>query len=150
MKKFFKIAICVSLSLLGAGVLSAAHSDRARVDRLSRRSAHGHIAVKAGRQALPGDAEVSLSRTRTENVKRRITEGFRKRHGADAHGGRGRRAPNVLAMYDIAIRSGGRKWQPTKGDPVRVDVELDEPVAVEKGAALSVVHLTDEGEVEEL
>lgn len=53
-------------------------------------------------------------------------------------------------MYDISIRHGGKKWQPDAGDPVRVDVELDAPVAVTDASSLGVVHLADDGTVEKL
>ena len=43
------------------------------------------------------------------------------------------KSPNVLAMYDISINAGGQKWQPAAGEPVRVDIELDEPVGVACG-----------------
>ena len=52
-------------------------------------------------------------------------------------------------MYDISIRSGGKKWQPDAGDPVRVTVDLDEPV-VATSSSLGVAHLADDGTVEEL
>ena len=52
-------------------------------------------------------------------------------------------------MYDISIRAGGRKWQPDAGDPVRVTVDLEEPVTV-TSSALGVAHLADDGTVEEL
>ena len=53
-------------------------------------------------------------------------------------------------MYDISINADGRKWQPNAGEPVRVDVELDEPVPVTDIASLGVVHLADDGTVDEL
>ena len=67
---------------------------------------------------------------------RKIKDGLKKRGG-------------VLAMYDISIRAGGKKWQPDAGDPVRVTVELDEPV-VATSSSLGVAHLADDGTVEEL
>ena len=59
-------------------------------------------------------------------------------------------SPNVLASYDISIRHGGKKWQPAAGDPVRVTVELEEPVPVTDASSLGVVHLADDGTVENL
>ena len=49
------------------------------VDRLSRRNAVGHIAVRAGGMRLPGNAEVSLSRTRANETERRMKSGLEKR-----------------------------------------------------------------------
>ena len=60
------------------------------------------------------------------------------------------KSPNVLAMYDISINAGGQKWQPAASEPVRVDIELDEPVTVAAGTVPAVVHLADDGTVEEL
>ena len=131
--------------------------------RLTRRGAAGHIAVRSGRKHFPENAEVSIERARPDDVKHRIHEGWGRRHrkGAGAGAASPRRArlmagsapeasPKVLASYDIAIKSGGRKWQPDAGDPVQVTVELDEPVTVKEGAPLGVVHISDDGEVEEL
>ena len=122
--------------------------------RLTRKGAFGRIAVQAGKdRQFPEGAEVSLSRTRANNVKARIKDGLKKRHHSGKTGGQRSRAsatPSVLAMYDISIRHGGKKWQPAAGDPVRVDVELDEPVAVTAASTLGVVHLSDDGTVEEL
>ena len=106
--------------------------------RLTRRSAAGNIAVRAGRKQFPATAEVSLARTRANSAKRRIKDGLKHRRH------------NVLAMYDISIKANGRKWQPDADDPVRVTVDLDEPVAVTAKSALGVVHLSDDGAVEEL
>ena len=53
-------------------------------------------------------------------------------------------------MYDVSISAEGRKWQPSAGEPVRVEVELDEPVSVAAASSLGVVHLADDGTVEEL
>ena len=64
----------------------------------------------------------------------RIKNGLKNRRG-------------VLAMYDISIRSGGKKWQPDAGDPVRVTVDLEEPVAA-TSSSLGVAHLADDGTVE--
>lgn len=61
----------------------------------------------------------------------RIKNGLKKRRG-------------VLAMYDISIRSGGKKWQPDAGDPVRVTVDLEEPVAA-TSSSLGVAHLKAAG-----
>ena len=141
------------------------------VERLSRRGASGRVAVRAGGRHLPGNAEVTFRRTREERAKRRIAEGWERRmrphqsgstDGGKAVGGRFIKAalprqargkatpPKVLAMYDVSISDGGTKWQPATGEPVRVDVELDEPVAVTEASSLGVVHLSDDGEVEEL
>ena len=132
----------------------------------------GRIAVRAGGKHLPGNAEVTLKRTRASEMERRVKDGVsRRRHRGGAPGGRrllkaaangaataqpnasagsAERSVNVLAMYDIAISADGEKWQPAAGEPVRVTVELDEPVTVKEGAPLGVVHLSDDGEVEEL
>ncbi|MBQ6136236.1 MAG: hypothetical protein IJI73_02575 [Kiritimatiellae bacterium] len=72
----------------------------------------------------------------------------RSRRGG--RGGASAPSPRVLAMYDVSVNAGGRKWQPRTGEPVRVDVELAEPVPVSAAASLGVVHLADDGTVEEL
>ena len=129
--------------------------------RLTRKGAAGHIDIRAGRKQFPKDAEVSITRTHAENAKRKIKDGLQKKWGSDkgAASSKGRRlrgggtraaSPNVLAMYDISIHAGGEKWQPATNDPVRVTVELDQPVTVKSGSSLGVVHLSDDGEVEEL
>ena len=68
MEKMRKIAICLALGLVAVGALAATHSstvaEGARVERLSRRSAHGKIAVKARGRHFPGNAKVSFARTR--------------------------------------------------------------------------------------
>lgn len=104
---------------------------------MCRRGAAGEIAVRAGRRHFPANAEVSLARTHADNAKDKIKNGQKKRR-------------DVLAMYDISIRADGRKWQPDAGDPVRVSVDLEEPVPVASGANPGVVHLADDGTVEEL
>ena len=104
--------------------------------RMSRRGAAGKIAVRAGRRHFPENAEVSLVRTHAESARRKIKDGLKKRRG-------------VLAMYDISIRAGGKKWQPDAGDPVHVTVDLEEPVAA-TSSSLAVAHLADDGTVEEL
>ena len=124
---------------LVAGALASAISADAKTAtprddsscQMSRRGASGRIAVRAGRKRFPANAEVSLSRTRANNVMGRIKNGLKKRRG-------------VLAMYDISIRSGGKKWQPDAGDPVRVTVDLEEPVAA-TSSSLGVAHLTAAG-----
>ncbi|MBQ3345365.1 MAG: InlB B-repeat-containing protein [Kiritimatiellae bacterium] len=133
-------------SVIPADAKAAAPRDDSSC-RMSRRSASGRIAVRAGRKRFPANAEVSLSRTRANNVMGRIKNGLKKRRGH--HEGRGKCDPSVLAMYDISIRAGGRKWQPDAGDPVRVTVDLEEPVTV-TSSALGVAHLADDGTVEEL
>ena len=77
-------------SVIPADAKAAAPRDDSSC-RMSRRSASGRIAVRAGRKRFPANAEVSLSRTRADNTMRRIKDGLRKRRG-------------VLAMYDISIR----------------------------------------------
>ena len=104
---------------------------------LRRRGATGEITVRAGRRRFPAKAEVSLARTHADNIRSKIKNGLKNRRG-------------VLAMYDIAIRSDGRKWQPDAGDPVRVEVDLEEPVSVATCGNPSVAHLADDGTVEEL
>ena len=129
--------------------------------RLTRKGAAGHIDIRAGRKQFPKDAEVSITRTHAENAKRKIKDGLKKQWGSDkgASSSKGRRlrgggtraaSPNVLAMYDISIHAGGEKWQPATNDPVRVTVELDQPVTVKSESSLGVVHLSDDGAVEEL
>ena len=113
--------------------------------RLSRRGSFGRINIQGGKKHFPEGAEVSVERKRPDDVKRRIHQGWSKRQGSGKPA-----APNVLASYDISIRHGGRKWQPDADDPVRVTVELDEPVACATGTDLGVVHLADDGMVEEL
>ena len=147
-KSVILLLLCVATAWLGQA--------RPPVDRLSRRGASGRIAVRAGGKHLPSNAEVTFRRTREERAKRRLAEGWeRRRVGRDGPKKRllakaGVAAPKVLAMYDIAISADGSKWQPAAGEPVRVDVELDEPVAVTAASALGVVHLSDDGEVEVL
>ncbi|MBQ6340059.1 MAG: InlB B-repeat-containing protein [Kiritimatiellae bacterium] len=155
-----KVAVwAIIVMLCGISAEASAYADR-----LSRRSASGRIAVRAAGNRLPGNATVSFARTRDEGFKRRIADGFaRRRKGSEGEGaspGRSRprllaaapaaKSPNVLAMYDVSISADGRKWQPAAGEPVQVTVELDEPVTVKEGAPLGVVHLSDDGEVEEL
>ena len=158
-----KKTICLILLLLGVATVWGL----APVDRLSRRGASGRISIRAGGKHLPGNAEVTLKRTHAQDTERRMKDGVSKRRHKS--GGRGKRllnaaAPgaalaqqaaaerpvNVLAMYDISINADGKKWQPAAGAPVRVDVELDEPVPVTAKSSLGVVHMADDGTVEEL
>ena len=132
--------------------------------RLTRRNATGNIAVRGGGRHLPENAEVSFVRTHAKDKKDRLRNGFGRHHGR-----KGRRGavnaqpstlnpqpsthnaqPSVLAMYDISINADGKKWQPAEGEPVRVDVELAEPVQVKDATGLGVAHLADDGTVEEL
>jgi hypothetical protein len=144
---------------LMASVLVLAHSADANPSmsrggvshRLARRGAAGQIAVRAGRKHFPANAEVSLTRTHADAAKRRIKDGLKKKRGARLQGAaRSGKDPSVLAMYDISIRAGGKKWQPDADDPVRVDVTLDDPVAVTAESKLAIVHLADDGAVEKL
>ena len=120
------------------GPTGAAPSQAGVCRHLSRRGAFGRIAMQAGNDhAFPEGAEISMSRTRSDDVKRKIHQGWAKRKGFGSKrgpaGGSGvspLQPPSVLASYDISIRHGGKKWQPAAGDPVRVTVELDEPVPV--------------------
>ena len=155
MKKVRKIAICVALSLVAVGALAATHpsaqaGDRAHVDRLSHRSVHGKIAVKARGRHFSDNAKVSFARTRSDKVKGQVVDGLAKnwrgRHGEK----KAFREPRVFAMYDVSITDGDRKWQPNSGEPVRVEMELDEPVAITADSTLAVAHLADDGTVEEL
>ena len=157
-------AICAMAVVLLVGMAAAASGGRGGApDRVSRRSASGHIAVRSEGRRLPGNAEVSFARTHADDAKRKIREGWEKRRRGGVRPGPKRRqarvkgasgpgetTPAVLAMYDISIRADGRKWQPAAGEPVRVDVELEEPVTVKAAFSLGVVHLSDDGEVEEL
>ena len=143
--------------LAGSWICAYGASAAPFTDRLSRRGTSGHIAVHAGGKHLPENAEVSFRRTREEAVDRRVKSGLEKRRGAKGrghakgHNGTVRNAqPKVLAMYDIAIKAGGKKWQPAANEPVQVTVELDEPVAVSAKSELGVVHMADDGTVEEL
>ena len=152
-----------------AGVLAFAFPADARPStprdgvsyRFTRKGAAGHIAVRAGKKQFPADAEVSIERARPDDAKRKIHKGWSTRRECGKGAASPKRAcrlgsgtsaasPSVLASYDIAIKSGGRKWQPDAGDPVRVDVELDAPVPVTDASSLGVVHLADDGTVEEL
>ena len=157
MQRFLrKVAICMMLGLVSAGALAvgrpSAADDHASVVMLSLRGSHGHVAFKAGRGRFPGGARASFARTHSEKARGRVADalarGRRGRHGAkDASR---EQSPRVLAMYDVSISAEGRKWQPRAGEPVRVEVELDEPVSVEAASSLVVVHLADDGTVEEL
>ncbi len=140
------------------GPAGAAPSHGGVCRHLSRKGAFGRIAMQAGNDhAFPEGAEISMSRTRSDDVKRKIHQGWSKRKGFGSKrgpaGGSGvspLQPPSVLASYDISIRHGGKKWQPAAGDPVRVTVELDEPVPVTDISTLGVAHLSDDGTVEEL
>ncbi|MBR6733165.1 MAG: InlB B-repeat-containing protein [Kiritimatiellae bacterium] len=138
------------------GVAANGHAGARRVNHLTRVSSHGRIAVKAEGNRFSESAKVSFSRTRADGVKRRIMEGLaKKRRGGPrllgaAKEPSSRKEPSVLAMYDISIESDGAKWQPAAGEPVQVDVTLDEPVAITPGATLGVAHLADDGTVEAL
>ena len=129
-----------------------------RVERLEGRGAHGRISVRSRGAGMPRGASVSISRTSSGDARRKVEEGLgpRKsaRRGAAALGKSARKgtagSARVLAMYDISISDGGRKWQPAKDDPVRVEVNLDEAVAVGPDASLVVVHTSDDGTVEQL
>ncbi|MBO7687661.1 MAG: hypothetical protein J6V72_14820, partial [Kiritimatiellae bacterium] len=114
--------------------------------RLSRRGSFGRIDIQGGRKHFPEGAEVTIERKRPDDVKRKIHQGWSKRKRS----GKSAASPNVLASYDISIRHGGRKWQPDAGDPVRVTVDLYEPVAITAASNLGVVHISDDGAVEEL
>lgn len=138
------------------GVAANGHAGARRVNHLTRVSSHGRIAVKAEGNRFSESAKVSFSRTRADGVKRRIMEGLaKKRRGGPrllgaAKEPSSRKEPSVLAMYDISIESDGAKWQPAAGEPVQVDVTLDEPVSITPGATLGVAHLADDGTVEAL
>ena len=136
MVKKAKYLVLLLLSVATAWGVQA----RPAVDRLSRRGASGRIAVQAGGKHLPGNAEVTLKRTRASEMERRVKDGVsRRRHRGGASGGRrllkaaangaataqpnasagsAERPVNVLAMYDIAISADGEKWQPAAGEPV--------------------------------
>ena len=145
------IALC-AMAMLGCGVVLGATA----IDRLDRKGEAGRIAVRSKGRRLPGNAEVRVSRTRSENTKRRLSQGIQSLRRRPANGARLQGAApvekdaSVLAMYDISINSDGKKWQPAAGEPVRVTVDLDEPVAVTAAASLGVAHLSDDGAVEEL
>ena len=148
------LAFLVAL-LCGAawcGVVANGHAGARRVNHLRRDGSHGRIAVEVESNRFSESARVSLSRTRADGVKRKIMEGLAKkrrgRGGARLLGAA--KDPQVLAMYDISIESNGAKWQPAAGEPAQVTVDLAEPVAVAPGAAPAVVHLSDDGAVEEL
>ena len=129
--------------------------------RLSRRGSFGRINIQGGKKRFPEGAEVSIERKRPDDVKHRIAAGWSKHEGSCKSAASPKNfptrgsdtpvaSPNVLASYDISIRHGGQKWQPAAGDPVRVTVELDEPVPVTDASSLGVVHLADDGTVENL
>ena len=91
-----------------------------RVERLEGRGAHGRISVRSRGAGMPRGASVSISRTSSGDARRKVEEGLgpRKsaRRGAAALGKSARKgaagSARVLAMYDISISEGGRKWQP--------------------------------------
>ena len=64
MTRLGSIVVCLVLGLIGVGASAAIHSSsvsgNAHVERLSRRSSHGNIAVKAGRRNLPGNGLLML------------------------------------------------------------------------------------------
>ncbi len=161
MTKKVKLALAVMAGILAFALSADAKPSAPRDEaspRLTRKGAAGHIDIRAGRKHFPKDAEVSIERARPDDVKRKIHEGWGRRHRKGASprrtrlmaGGVPEASPKVLASYDIAIKSGGSKWQPDAGDPVRVTVELDAPVTVGSTSTLGVVHLADDGTVEEL
>ncbi len=161
MTKKVKLALAVMAGVLAFALSADAKPSAPRDEaspRLTRKGAAGHIDIRAGRKHFPKDAEVSIERARPDDVKRKIHEGWGRRHRKGASPRRTRlmagsapeASPKVLASYDIAIKSGGSKWQPDAGDPVRVTVELDAPVTVGSTSTLGVVHLADDGTVEEL
>lgn len=161
MTKKVKLALAVMAGILAFALSADAKPSAPRDEaspRLTRKGAAGHIDIRAGRKHFPKDAEVSIERARPDDVKRKIHEGWGRRHRKGASPRRTRlmagsapeASPKVLASYDIAIKSGGSKWQPDAGDPVRVTVELDAPVTVGSTSTLGVVHLADDGTVEEL
>lgn len=126
----------------------------------------GKIAIRGGGRHYPAGAKVKFEKTGDETARRRIFDGLKKtrdRRAAKAagNGGGSRRAraaaaanrasePKVLAMFDVSIENEGKKWQPAAGEPVTVNIDLDEPVAVAAGTMPAVVHLADDGTVEEL
>ncbi len=149
MKRRWAWALAVMAEVMALALPATAKPSMSRDEvsqRLTRKGAAGRIDVRAGRKHFPKDAEVSIERARPDDAKRRIHQGWSKRKG----NGKNAASPNVLASYDIAIKAGGKKWQPDAGDPVRVTVELDEPVVCATDADLGVVHLSDDGAVEEL
>ena len=161
MTKKVKLALAVMAGVLAFALSADAKPSAPRDEaspRLTRKGAAGHIDIRAGRKHFPKDAEVSIERARPDDVKRKIHEGWGRRHRKGASPRRTRlmagsapeASPKVLASYDIAIKSGGSKWQPDADDPVRVTVELDAPVTVGSTSTLGVVHLADDGTVEEL
>ncbi len=157
-------ALCLSVvsNTAAGGTLDAAASE---VVRLSKGHPDGSIEVRGKKGLLPRNAGISFSRTRAETAERRVREGLAHRRGAGRamamsvmSSGRtvpaaappAVKEPRVLAMYDVSIASGGRKWQPSAGEPVEVAVELSEPVDVAADSTLSVVHMADDGTVDEL
>ena len=153
MKRMLKAWLLALAVLVGVqaesrpvGPTGAAPSQGGVCRHLSRKGAFGRINIQGGKKQFPEGAEVSIERKRPDDVKRKIHQGWPKRKGS----GKNAASPNILASYDISIRHGGRKWQPDAGDPVRVAVELDEPVACATGTDLGVVHLADDGTVEAL
>ena len=164
MMKKVKLALAVMAGVLAFALSADAKPSAPRDEaspRLTRKGAAGHIDVRAGRKHFPKDAEVSIERARPDDVKRKIQQGWSRRKGSGKSAaspknrlarGSGTLAasPTVLASYDISIKSGGKKWQPDAGDPVRVTVDLDEPVAVTATSSLGIAHLSDDGAIEEL
>ena len=162
MKRRWAWALAVMAVVMALALPADAKSSIPRDEvsqRLTRKGAAGRIDVRAGKKQFPADAEVSLTRTHAQNAQRKIKDGLMKRRGSDKSvaspkGSRGSgthaASPAILAMYDISIRHGSKKWQPDAGDPVRVTVDLEEPVAVTAASSLGVVHLADDDTVEEL
>jgi uncharacterized repeat protein (TIGR02543 family) len=141
---FGKIVAFCAMFMLGCG---AAWGDAA-VDRLDQKGDAGRMAVRSAGRRLPGDAQLRIARTRSAEVRRKLADGIRalrRRSGAGTAA-----EPSVLAMYDISIASGGRKWQPAAGESVRVYVTLDEPVGVAAASKLAVAHMADDGAIEQL
>ena len=149
---YLKLRSKKPMAMLGCGVALGATA----IDRLDHKGEAGRIAVRSNGRRLPGNAEVRISRTRSENTKRRLSQGIQSLRRRPANGARLQgvapveKEASVLAMYDISINSDGRKWQPAVGEPVYVTVELDQPVTVKSGSSLGVVHLSDDGAVDEL
>ena len=144
-------ALCVALpSSLCAGPRHDDNHSGGAPALLTHRGTHGGIAVRSRGKQFPGNAEVTFKRANTDDVKQRIASGLAKKGRGRGLRAAGARSPSYLASYDISIRADGGKWQPGAGDSVRVEVELETPVRVAEGAELALVHLADDGSVEEL
>ena len=95
------------------------------VERLSRRSECGDLAVRAEGKRLRREATASVKRVCAESAKRRLADGLKQRcfsgKGATSSKwglmcGDASKETKILVMYDVSIDEGSKKWQPCAGD----------------------------------